>query len=400
MGGALTDEEPVKVVGARVLPYSLPLTVPYRTASGERNVREGFLLTIRADDGTEGLGEAAPLPGRTEPLRACGSLLRRAAAELARGRPDGEAALAWLEGRLPELGAAGGRAARAAAASAIFDLRAREAGLSLATWLAGRRTPGMVPARWVPLNATLPATGPDAAARAAAEAVERGFRCLKLKVGLEAGKDLARARAVRGAAGPGVALRLDANGAWTPEEAPRRLRSFLPLKPEYVEQPLPAPAVREMASLRRKAADLGLRLAADESVTGLEAARRLLDLAAADVLVLKPTLLGGPDVALAIADEAAGAAVGVVFTSALDGIAGRLAALHAAASLGPGLPACGLATGRFLAREAAVGSERMRGGRMRVPEGPGLGAWLPAGGEAAFGSCAPAATPRTGEATD
>ena len=66
-----------------------------------------------------------------------------------------------------------------------------------------------------PGNATIGASDRAGAAEAAAAFADDGFECVKVKVGV--GDDAARVAAVRRAVGDGVALRLDANGAWTVE---------------------------------------------------------------------------------------------------------------------------------------------------------------------------------------
>ena len=53
----------VPLVGAEVFRYRLPLVAPLVLPSGTHTEREGILLRLRAADGTEGWGEAAPLPG-------------------------------------------------------------------------------------------------------------------------------------------------------------------------------------------------------------------------------------------------------------------------------------------------------------------------------------------------
>lgn len=389
-----TAPETPRVLGARVLPFALPLALPWRTSAGERRERRGALLRIRtaggaggdAEDGLEGLGEAAPLPGRTEPLEPCLATLERVARTLRRDGPPLAEALAWLEARIPELGtgADAHRAARSAVATALFDLAARVHGRPLAAWLVDRWRPGGTPAERVPLNATLLlAPIPETAERARRRMAE-GFRCLKLKTGGDAGEERERVRAVREAVGGGVAIRLDANGAWRPDEAARRLEGLAPHGIDYVEQPLsPDPpgagseALLRLAALRRTSP---VRLAVDESAADEAGARAVLEAGAADVLVLKPATLGGPDVALRVAERAARAGVEVVVTTALDGAVGRAAALHTAAALGPGVSPCGLATAGFLAAEVAEAEESREGGDLRVPRGPGLGARLASDG--------------------
>jgi L-alanine-DL-glutamate epimerase-like enolase superfamily enzyme len=233
----------------------------------------------------------------------------------------------------------------------------------------------------VKVNATLGADDPAEAARQAATAVAAGFRTLKVKVGGPRAADRARLVAVRQEVGPEVALRADANGAWCWREAEARIRELLPLGLEYLEQPLPvgttpseqADGLATMACLRR----LGMPLAVDELLCIDGAAEAAVAASGgpcpspADVFVLKPQLLGGLRRSIEIARLARGAGIDVVVTSALDGVVGRMGALHLAVALGV-RRACGLATGDLLTSDFADGPVA-RGGRMRPPTEPGLG---------------------------
>jgi len=193
--------------------YALPLRRPLVTAVGTHTAREGYVVRLRQADGTTGFGEAAPLPGRgTEPLDAVPAALRRLSAALAALLDGAESVLPQVPEELRRLA---GRlaaavpdapAARAALDLALADLAARRAGLPLACWWRSNAR------REVPVNAVVGAEAPGEAARQALEAVGRGFRTLKLKVGSGGRADRLRLAAVREAVGVEVALRIDANG--------------------------------------------------------------------------------------------------------------------------------------------------------------------------------------------
>jgi L-alanine-DL-glutamate epimerase-like enolase superfamily enzyme len=125
-------------------------------------------------------------------------------------------------------------------------------------------------------------------------------------------------------------------------------------------------------------------VAADESAVRLADLRRVLDAEAADLVMLKPSAIGGIGRALEAVDLAEAAGVQVATTSFLDGAIGVLCALHLTASLAGPLPASGLATSALLANDLAD-PPQPEGGRLRVPPGPGLGAKpsLESGGRAA-----------------
>jgi L-alanine-DL-glutamate epimerase-like enolase superfamily enzyme len=176
--------------------------------------------------------------------------------------------------------------------------------------------------------------------------------------------------AVRDALGPGVRLRLDANGAWTAGQAIETIRCMERFGLEFVEQPVAAGNPQEMARVR---AAVGVRIAADEDVTSPAAARRVLAAGAADCLVLKPMVLGGLRTAMEIAAMARAAGAGVIVTTTIDSGVATAATLHLAAALPEDTPACGLATGALLAADIIDPPLAPKRGCLRLPDGPGLG---------------------------
>jgi O-succinylbenzoate synthase len=186
----------------------------------------------------------------------------------------------------------------------------------------------------IPVNVTVPAVGPEAA-----HAIVAGSGCgtAKVKVaepGQDETDDLAWVEAVRDALGPGGRVRVDANGAWTPDTAVRMIKALGEL--EYAEQP--CRTLEELAEVRRR---VDTPIAADESVRRAEDPLRVRAADAADIVVLKVQPLGGVRAALAVA-EACG--LPVVVSSAVETSVGLAAGLALAAAL-PELPyACGLGT--------------------------------------------------------
>jgi O-succinylbenzoate synthase len=186
----------------------------------------------------------------------------------------------------------------------------------------------------IPVNVTVPAVDPEAAHAIVAGS---GCRTAKVKVaepGQGEADDLARVEAVRDALGPGGRVRVDANGAWTPDAAVRMIKALGEL--EYAEQP--CASLEELAEVRRR---VDTPVAADESIRRAEDPLRVRAADAADIVVLKVQPLGGVRAALAVA-EACG--LPVVVSSAVETSVGLAAGLALAAAL-PELPyACGLGT--------------------------------------------------------
>ena len=198
----------------------------------------------------------------------------------------------------------------------------------------------------VPVNTTVPAVEPE---RAREMVHASGCSTAKVKVaepGQTLGDDLERVEAVRDALGASGKVRVDANAAWSVDEAVVALKALDAFDLEYAEQPVAT--LEEMADLRRR---VDVRLAADESVRTAEDPLRVAGLEAADVVVLKVQPLGGVRRCLEVA-EACG--LPVVVSSAIETSVGIAAGVALAAAL-PELPfACGLGTVSLLDRDVTA----------------------------------------------
>jgi len=216
----------------------------------------------------------------------------------------------------------------------------------------------------IAVNAIVPAVGPaDAAALTRAAVRGAGCRTAKVKVGGDLAADEERVAAVRAVLddelGPGVGrLRVDANAAWSPDEAVRALRVLARYGLEYVEQPCAT-----AGDLRRVRGRVDVPIAADESIrTATDpAAVRVREFA--DVAICKPAPLGGVEATLAVA-EAVG--VPVVVSGSLDSSVGLSVGLAAAAALADLPYACGLGTGALLAADVVTDTPTPVGGSLPV----------------------------------
>ena len=200
----------------------------------------------------------------------------------------------------------------------------------------------------VPVNVTVPAVGPE---QAAAIVAHGGCTTAKVKVaepGQTLSDDQARVEAVRSALGPAGRVRVDANGAWSVDEAVAAIRLLDRAAGglEYVEQP--TASVEDLARVRRV---VDVPIAADESIRRAADPYRVRDLEAADIAVLKVQPLGGVRACLRIAEDIG---LPVVVSSALESSVGIAAGVALAAAL-PELPyACGLATVQLLETDVVL----------------------------------------------
>ncbi len=195
---------------------------------------------------------------------------------------------------------------------AVWDRAGRREGRPLAALLADD------PLAAVPVNATIGAVDRAGAADAAAEAARAGFRCVKVKVGL--GDDAGRVAAVRAAAGPEMGLRLDANGAWSVDEAVRAIGAMSAAGLEIVEEP-----VHGIEALRAVRERVATRIGMDETTAEPGA----LASGAADAVCLKISRCGGVSGTLAAAALVRTLGGEPYLASTLDGPLGIAAACTA-----------------------------------------------------------------------
>lgn len=285
--------------------YRLPFRAPVRTAHGRWAEREGILLRVEREDGSVGLGEAAPVPGFA------GADVDET--ELAVRAWGGRVTDGSVESLPPRLNCLRAALRSAVAESPLAPAETVPAYLGVAALLpAGRAALAELPAR-----------------------LEAGFRVFKWKVGVEDVTDeLSLLDDLCGALPAGARLRLDANGAWDRRRAERWLERCAERPIEHVEQPcLPGAGASE--SERRRNDDLLLGLAngfptpvaLDESLAGDADVSRWLALGWPGVFVLKPALLGEPETSLA---ELRKRQAKVVFSSALETAVGARSALRLA----------------------------------------------------------------------
>lgn len=339
----------------RLIPYEIPLVRPYVWAKGKQSTRSGLLVACSMED-VVGWGEVAPPPHLGVDGRAIAAYATKAL-RVPMAQEDVPAAL----------DAAGcGPRLRSGLAGAWLDAEARVAGRSLAEHVAERVRHDGKAAEEVPVNGLVVALSPSGSAEEARRLAAAGHTTLKVKAEGHRMRDVARTKAIREAVGNAVQLRLDANGAYAPQEALAFLRDLEPFDLQYVEQPV---AAAHPDALVRLLESSPVPIALDESVTGWREVAPFMR--HNPWLILKPQRLGGIDRTVRIMAQARGAKLRCVVTNSLETAVGRAHALHAASLLPTPLPACGLATGDFLAHDVA--RLETHSGRMMVPKGPGLG---------------------------
>jgi muconate cycloisomerase len=248
---------------------------------------------------------------------------------------------------------------------AVLDAAGRFFDLPVSHWLGPVRAPVLTYDAVLPFSST-PALPPLALMIRAL-----GLTNVKLKVGRDLDDDLHRLRLLRRLLGAGVDLRVDANCAWTAEEALTAIERMRPYGISVVEQPV---AADDLEGLQRLTAAGPELIAVDESLRTVAEAQALVDAKACDAFNIRVSKCGGLRASMRIAEIAADAGVTVI-VGAQVGESGILSAAgrHLAACVAPRYLEG--SAGRLLLRED-ITRERVlpgRGGRARPHAGAGLG---------------------------
>lgn len=315
--------------------------------------RAHVLVRLRAGE-LEGWGEATPLTWFTgETTDTVYEVLRSRWLPLVMGTPlhqiDG--LLSTLSRDMPY-----NSSAMAAIDMAVYDLRARAAGLALHELLGSHGVTEL--RRTLPLGiGSIDETVEEARRWAAA-----GYTTLKMKIGYPVEESVERVKAVREAVGPGVRIRVDANAAYDLVTARRAVRLLEPCSVEIFEQPLPADDFRSWRDLHSWT---DIPLMADESLRTPGHALQLVGEGVVDLLLIKLVKTGGIRRAMRIAGIAEAAGLHCIVSTPFDTEIGAAAAMHLAFAVGStrhshDLPPHPIETA------AAIGW-------IGVPEGPGLG---------------------------
>ena len=326
----------MRISGFDLYRYDLALSEPVMLKDTTLHRREGALIRLTTDDGSEGWGETAPLPNFSpesledtiEQLRAISStLLSR---ELPANLPKSDKTpFMELTSLTPS--------ARFGFEVALLNVLSVHHEKTLPELL------GDEPAKTIQTNGLISGSVEKVLAEASSMAGE-GYRAVKLKVGRRSvSEDAEVVRRVGEILGGKVSLRLDANRAWGFDEALEFARGVSGTRVEYIEEPLAAPA--RLVELAR---GWGLPVALDESLVGMRPEDLELH-AYARAVVLKPTLLGGVSRVLDLAEAATTLGMGSVLSSSYEAGVG-IGALVALAVVVGEEPA-GLDTYRALAED-------------------------------------------------
>ena len=273
----------MKITELRLGRISVPLRTPFKTALRTVSSVEDVIVEIHTDDGRIGYGEApptGPITGDTT-LAIIGAIQDHIAKSIiGMDVDDFEDVLQKVQKSI-----VGNTSAKAAVDMALWDLYGQKYGIPVYKLMGGAR-------KNIVTDITISVNDPETMVRDSLIALDRGYDCLKMKVGINPELDVARLKAVRQAVGNDVTIRIDANQAWNAKQAVKILNSMQEqgLQIELVEQPVPAHDLEGMKYVTDRSY---VPVLADESLYSPADAATILKMGAADLLNIKLMKCGG-----------------------------------------------------------------------------------------------------------
>ena len=334
---------------------------PAGTSRGIYTVRRSWFVTFKDHRGRQGMGECAPLPNlscddipdyATVLSRYCEQVCRRLESdkcldemeEECYRREDISALLSFVSQKQRSFSSI------KESPSMLFGIET-----ALLNLFAGSpvifNTPFALGKEGIPINGLVWMGSYDEMLSRMEEKMKAGFRCIKLKIGaIDFEHELNLIRIIRQHFNRNeIELRVDANGAFTPNDALSKLEKLAQFDIHSIEQPIHQHQWTAMASLCRQSP---LPIALDEELIGVNDTTRkeeLLDTISPAYIILKPSLHGG----MAGAEEwirlARERHISSWITSALESNVGLNAIAHFTAFVyGPGIAMPqGLGTGQL-----------------------------------------------------
>ena len=312
----------MKIKEIQVGQISVPLKKPFKTALRTVDKIEDIVVKIITDTGHIGYGEAAPtavITGETKGSIKCAIEDYIAPQIIGLEVENIEEIMNRIDKSLIK-----NTSAKAAVDIAIYDLFSQLHKAPLYKLLGGYR-------KEIISDITISVNSPEEMAEDSIEAVKRGYKTLKIKVGLDSHMDMKRIQAIRDAIGYDIDLRLDANQGWAPKEAVQLLRKMEDkgFNIELVEQPVLA---HDLDGLKYVTDNVSIPILADEAVFSPADAVKIIQNRAADLVNIKLMKTGGIHNALKICSVAEIYGVECMLGCMLESKLSVSAAVHLAAA--------------------------------------------------------------------
>lgn len=335
------------------------LKKPFVVALGVVEYCETIIVKIETDDGICGYGEAAPFsPVTGESLDTATSMLNTFSKCLIGEDPIRIEHIHYLMNRIT----IGNSAAKAGIDIALHDILGKVMNQPLYKVLGGYKN-------HFETDMTIGISTPEQMAKDAVDFVNKGYKILKIKAGIDPQLDIEATRQIREAVGDKIRLRMDANQGWNVNSSINTLKALEEYKIEAVEQCLPYWDIDGSAYIRQHS---NIAIMLDESLHTPNDAIKIIKKEAADILNIKLMKSSGIYPAIQINSIAEAAGLNCMLGCMLETKIG----ITASASLIAGkknITDADIDSFTYIEDQGIVGGITLENGIVTLPETPGLG---------------------------
>jgi L-alanine-DL-glutamate epimerase-like enolase superfamily enzyme len=346
--------------------YRCPVRLkePFVISLGRLEVADNVVVRVRTSGGLTGFGECSPFLT----IHGENSDTAMAIGRLIAGKLTGQDALN-IEycSALMDANVYGNTSIKSAIDIALHDIAARRHEQPLYRFLGGTEN------RTMNTDYTVSIGAPAKMAADACSIMERGFPVIKVKLGGTEEEDVERMQAIRNATGPEIPIRIDANQGWSCETAIRILNKLESFNIQHCEEPVSRHSFLSLPGIRSKTK---IPLMADESCFDDADAKRLIQIDACDFFNIKLGKSSGIFKAGKIVLLAEDAGIGLQAGGFLESRLGFTATAHLALSSNRFMHYDFDTPLMFTEDPVSGGIVYGQNGSVRVPEEPGLGAWI------------------------
>ena len=353
----------LEIKAVEIYKLLIPLTEPFVISLGAQYDAESIVVIIKAGDHT-GFGECSPYMSiNGESIDTCfivGQYLAKAL--------KGKNALDIKDCvRTINKIIYGNTSIKSAFDMALYDIASQNAGVPLYKFLGGRNN------KTLTTDYTVSLGDANKMAQDASKYKDQGFPVIKVKLGESTHKDAERIHLIREAVGYEIPLRIDANQGWDVKTAIATLKELERYNIQHCEEPIPR---WDFMRLRKVRKNSPIPIMADESCCDHYDAKRLIDLKACDMLNIKLGKSGGIHDALKIISLAEKAKMTMQIGAFMESRLGMTAFAHLALC-SDNIHYCDFDTPLMFTEDPVSGGLTYHeNGVVKVPETPGLGAWI------------------------
>ena len=359
MEEAKAGAKTLKIKDVEVYYFDIKLAEPFTFTLGTITNANDVLIRILTDSGIIGIGESCPFVPVTGDSQQTNIDAARDLREMLKGKDPLaiESANKLFGGYCHS-----NPSIVAAFDMALYDILGKVAGLPVFRLLGGDKTT-------FETDATTGIDTPEKMVKNAKALIAAGFRTLKVKIGQDPDRDVARLQAIRDAIGYGYSIRIDANQGYTVPQAVYALRHMEKFKIQCCEQPL---VFSDIAGLRQVREESPIPIMADEALFSPSDAVKLIKAEACDYFNIKLMKAGGITNALKISTIAEAANIRCMLGCMNETRIGLTAAAHVVGAQ-KNIVFADLDGYLSHSVDPVVDGMKVQEGMVTLPEKPGLG---------------------------